>query len=176
MFRFYFFLISVPAVLLLFPFQANAKLGQRISSFKLLNRDRLKLKEVVIRDEKKFFSFDLLLSEEKLARTSGFKAGMTVTVESGRITGQSLAIFLGTNLVQANMLAVEQTHLFACEALGRKVPLADEERKKESALVQHAIFLAFTGKPQELKFPGSAGRVIFKRGPEGSLLVAALSS
>ncbi len=162
--------------ILLAPVHAAARLGHSISSFKSLNGERAVLKEVVIKDEKKYYSFDLLILEEKLARASGFKAGMTVTVRAGKITGQSLAISMGKNLAAANELAVEQSHVFACEALGRDLPREDDALQKEYGLIRQAIFHAVSGKPQELKFPGSEGRIIFKGGPQSSLLVAALPS
>ncbi|MEZ4488959.1 MAG: hypothetical protein R3F51_15345 [Cyanobacteriota/Melainabacteria group bacterium] len=164
----YFILIA-----LAFPQSGLAALGESIKTFQDKNRKRIELKEILIRDEKKYYSFNILVDENELVMAPGFKVGMTVTVAGGKISGQSLAISCGSNPMEGNRLAVDQCYKFACESLGREA----SANAVEISLVQQAVFLAYSNMPQVLKFPDTTGKIVFKtekKGDEIILLVAAL--
>lgn len=154
---------------------SEARLGERIKTFKLKNKDDYKLFGIVVQDDLKYYSFTLLLDSEKLSNAPGFKGGLTVTVRRGKIIGQSLAINIGTNPFVGTDIACDKTLVFACETLGREIP-SSEKRVKEKQLIQTAIGLALSGQPQELKFPDTEGKIVFKRSGKGELLVAAVHS
>lgn len=168
-----FFSVYIVLLSLAFPTAGDAALGDSIKAFQSKNRKSIELKEILIRDEKKYYSFNVLVDENELLVAPGFKAGMTVTVSCGKICGQSLAISCGSNPMEGNRLAVEQCYKFACEALGRETTAS----ATEIALVRQAVFLAYSSMPQVLTFPDASGKIVFKtekKGEEKILLVAAL--
>lgn len=165
--------LSLALLVQLFPPSAQGRLGQSISDFEKSEKERLKLHEVLIKDEKKFYQFNLLFDEEDLAKAPGFKAGVTITVSGGKIAGQSLAICLGDVPNEGNRLCVDTVYRFACESFGRDA-IEDKKALTEKVLFQQAIFLSLAGQAQELKFPDSEDVVVFKRSKENNLLVACL--
>ncbi|HMO21468.1 MAG TPA: hypothetical protein PKD05_14525 [Candidatus Melainabacteria bacterium] len=170
-----FYSVCIVLLSFCFPKAGVAALGDSIKAFQSKNRERLELKEILIRDEKKYYSFNILVDENELQMAPGFKVGMTVTVSSGKICGQSLAISCGSNPMEGNRLAVDQCYRFACESLGREA----SNGAAELSLVQQAVLLAFSNMPQVLKFPDTSGKIVFKtekKGEEKILLVAALKN
>ena len=151
-----------------------ARLGENIYEFKFQQSESYQLKKIVLKDDLKYYFFNLLVHQSELAKAPGFKGGMTVTVENGLIVSQSLALSLGSNNSAGMQLAVKEIFQFSCEALGRVAGGEQEKNEKEFELFEKAIGLALKGQPQELKFPDAAGKLVLKKGKNGNLLIAAL--
>ena len=163
------------AILLLLTFSSatSARIGETISSFKAKNKNKYKFTGIVVQDEKKSYNFNLLLDSAKLKTAPGFGAGMSVNVKKGKITGESLAISLGQNAVAGHELAVDAACDFISDTIVRP-PLDPDKKQQERGLVSQAIFLAFAGKAQELKFPGSEKKIVFRRNLRGYMLIKVL--
>jgi len=150
----------------------HARLGEKIKSFNQRHRADLHLKEVTIKQEIKYYEYSVLIDPSLLAVAPGFACGLTATVKHGVITGESMIVRFGEQPLKANDLAISYGLSFVNDALDRKPSLLTEANERK--VFQKAIFQAMTTFPQELRFVGCKGKIVFSRSADNNLLIAAI--
>lgn len=117
------------------------------------------------------YMFELTLDPQTKSICPGYAAGVTVTVKTGKITGQSLAIRLGNNAYLGSMLSSQQIYRFISEAAGKPLPKDSKQQEQETQPVRQAVTLALMGQAQTLKLAGYDVNVVISRDSGGNLIV-----
>lgn len=119
------------------------------------------------------YMFQLVVDQRQQLASPGYAAGITITAQNGKITGQSMAIRPGTNPLVGGTLAAIHGFAFAYEALGKPLPTDKLKAEMQFKAFSGAVTQAFMGNPQNLRYPGFPGLVTVTRDPSGNLIVAA---
>ncbi|HEY9754458.1 MAG TPA: hypothetical protein V6C97_04825 [Oculatellaceae cyanobacterium] len=152
---------------------ADAKLGEEIDKYKQRVAKAYTLKNQATKDGKTNYSF-VINSDPTLAKAApGFGGGVTITVEHGKITGQSMVLRLGQNSDVGKEIAVRFALDFAFEALGRAVPKTKKELSDEVNSYRTVINSALAGAPQNVRYPKLTGKITVSKTADGSLVLAA---
>ncbi len=102
-----------------------------------------------------------------------FGGGLTISVDKGRISGQSMLLRLGQSKEAAKTIAVRYALDFAFESLGRAVPKNKTEIVDEVNSYTTVINNAMAGDPQNIRYPNINGKITVTMQKDGSLVFAA---
>ncbi|MCA9803700.1 MAG: hypothetical protein KC777_17130 [Cyanobacteria bacterium HKST-UBA02] len=166
------FFLLVLLSMTIYGLPAQARLGEKIKLFSQRHRADLHLKEVTIKQETKYYEYSVLIDPGLLSVAPGFACGLTATVKHGVIVGESMIVRFGEQPLKANDLAISYGLSFVNDALDRKPSALSEDNERK--VFQKAIFQAMTTLPQELRFVGCKGKVVFSRSADNNLLIAAI--
>ncbi|HEY9871075.1 MAG TPA: hypothetical protein V6D08_18055 [Candidatus Obscuribacterales bacterium] len=152
---------------------AEARLGEDFAKYKTRVA-----KGFIATGEKKSgatvnYMFQLVVDQKQQLASPGYAAGITITAQNGKITGQSMAIRPGTNPFVGGTLAAIHGFAFAYEALGKPLPTDKLKAEMQFKAFSGAVTQAFMGNPQNLRYPGFPGMITLTRDPSGNLIVAA---
>lgn len=152
---------------------AEARLGEDFVKYKMRVA-----KGFIATGEKKSgntvnYMFQLVVEPKQQLASPGYAAGITITAQNGKITGQSMAIRPGTNPFVGGTLAAIHGFAFAYEALGKPLPTDKLKAEMQFKAFSGAVTQAFMGNPQNLRYPGFPGLVTITRDASGNLIVAA---
>ncbi|MBZ0188428.1 MAG: hypothetical protein K8F91_19425, partial [Candidatus Obscuribacterales bacterium] len=110
---------------------AQARLGEKVKTYIVSHKKSLKLKDITIKQEIKYYAFSVMMNVDEVRSAPGFACGVTVTARAGEIIGESMAIKFGEQPLKANNLAVEHGYRFVNDALGRNsTAIAESSEKK----------------------------------------------
>jgi hypothetical protein len=151
---------------------AHARLGESVSIFINKNKDVYKLKGTSSSEGVTHYNFSLIVDETERSAAPGFGAGLTVTVQAGKIVGQSMALSLGRDRFIGAQLAGAYGLKFALDAIGRTMPGDKRAQDKELEVFNKTAAEALLGMPREISYPGFDARIILSKSQDGNLLVA----
>ncbi len=119
------------------------------------------------------YRFTLKVAPEQENASSGYAAGLTITVVNGKITGQSMAIRTGSNQMVGAAMATAHGFAFAYESIGKIMPKEKAKTEAEFKAFSEAVGQAFMGKPQNIRYPGFNSLITVARDNMGNLIIAA---
>lgn len=119
------------------------------------------------------YRFTLLVAPEQQSASPGYAAGLTITVVNGKVTGQSMAVRPGSNQMVGAAMATAHCFAFAYESLGKPMPKDKSQSEAEFKAFSQAVGQAFSGKLQNIRYPGYSGIITVTSDGSGDLIVAA---
>lgn len=119
------------------------------------------------------YRFTLKVAPEQENASSGYAAGLTITVVNGKISGQSMAIRTGSNQMVGAAMATAHGFAFAYESIGKPMPKEKAKTEAEFKAFSEAVGQAFMGRPQNIKYPGFNSLITVARDNLGNLIIAA---
>ncbi len=152
---------------------ASAKLGERFGPFQIRIVPNFKFQGQSNKGKRKYFMYTMILDKATEHAAPGFQGGLTVSVEDGVIVGQSMLLRLGDNADAGKALAAVHALDFTFESLGRPAPPSRMAAAEELKSYAEAVDNALSGTPQNIRYPGSPGKITLCRQEDGSLAIAA---
>ncbi len=152
---------------------ADAKLGEDIAKYKAKVAKAYTFKSQSEKAGKSYDVFSINVTPEIKKVAPEFGGGLTITVDKGKITGQSMVLRLGKNEEIGKAIAVRYALDFAFEALGRSVPKHQKELVDEIDSYKTVIKNALAGDAQNVRYPNVAGKITVSKQKDGSLVFAA---
>lgn len=115
--------------------------------------------------------YTVLIGENELKVSSGFAAGATISLRDGIVSGQSIAIRIGSDMHTGKVLAAAHILDFVYEAIGKSIngmnkPAMEEELLKYKAAVAQAM----AGRAQELRYKGFNYNIKITSNQQGSVM------
>jgi hypothetical protein len=147
---------------------AQAKLGQDFTEYK----KRISTAFIATGQQGNNYMFTMNIDPKQSMASPGYAGGLTVTVDNGKVTGQSLAIRPGMQPVIGPTIAAVHGFAFAYEAIGKDAPKDEKAGEAEFKAFSGAVAQAFMGQPQNLRYPGYPGLITVSRDAGGNLIVA----
>ena len=152
---------------------AEAKLGEDISAYKAKVAKAYTLKSQSNKDGKTYCVFSINMNQQLKDIAPEFGGGLTISVDKGKIIGQSMVLRLGQSKEAAKAIAVRYALDFAFESLGRPVPKTKAEISDEVNSYTTVINNAMAGDPQNVHYPNVKGKITVTMQKDGSLVFAA---
>ena len=159
--------------LLALPPPSQAKLGQPFEAYKAKIAKTWTQVAEDTSGPKTNYHFSLIVTPEQQSASPGYAAGLTITVQAGKITGQSIAFRAGSNQMVGAAMATAHGFAFAYEAIGKPMSKDKATAETEFKDFSTAVGQAFMGRLQSIRYPGFAGLVTVTTDPSGNLIVAA---
>ncbi len=146
---------------------AQAKIGMTAGDYMSHAPAKLKL----AKQTPNALIYTVLIGENELKVSSGFAAGATISLRDGVVSGQSIALRIGSNIHTGKVLAAAHILDFVYEAIGKSLngmnkPAMEEEVLKYKAAVSQAM----AGRAQELRYKGFNYNIKITSNQEGSVM------
>ncbi len=147
---------------------AQARLGEQFAAY----RARLLRNYSAAGQKGNNYFFKLKLTPQQQQIAPGYAAGLTVTVAGDRVTGESMAFFMGRNNQLGCTLATLDAFAFTCEATGKLLPQDKKQGELEFTAFTKIVKQAFDGHVQTYAYPGYPGTIVISLDRQEKLIVA----
>ena len=155
---------------------ADGKFGAPIETFKQKLGHSFTYLNAETKNNKTYQHFTLIV-EEKVQRVNpGFSGGLTLTLENGKISGESFLVGLGSDRDLGQKLAGILCLNLAYEALGKPIPNSSKDQEIELNSYTRAVREASSGSPGHINYPGYSSQLIFSRTEKNELLFVIIPS
>ncbi len=147
-----------------------AKLGDSIEMFKQKMAVNFKLISQEKKEQKAYYHFSVITDSKIQQASAGFGGGLTITTDSGKISGESLLVTMGSDLDIGVKLAAVLCLNLAYDALAKPIPSDSKDQEAELAAYTKAVKDAIANQPGHINYSGYRSQLIFSQTKEGNLL------
>lgn len=145
----------------------QARIGQTSSDYMSSANTKFKL----AKQTSTSLVYSILISEQENRVSSGFAAGATISLRDGKVSGQSIAIRIGSNSYTGKVLAAAHILDFVYEAIGKSVAAMNKPSMEEEILkYKAAVTQAMAGRAQELRYKGFNYNIKISSNQAGSVM------
>ncbi len=146
---------------------AQARIGMSYGDY--ISHAPAKLK--LVKQTPSSLIYTVLIGEQELKVSSGFAAGATISLRDGKVSGQSIALRIGSNMYTGKVLAAAHILDFVYEAIGKDVGKMNKPAMEEEILkYKAAVIQAMAGRPQELRYKGFNYNIKITSNQDGSVM------
>ncbi|MDR3615629.1 MAG: hypothetical protein P4L53_18865 [Candidatus Obscuribacterales bacterium] len=166
-------LLVLPVTSFCFAQACEAKLGEPFGVFQARIITNYKFQAHSKKEDRDYYMYSMITDADTDIAAPGFGGGLTITVSSGLIVGQSMLLRIGNNAQAGKSLAALHTFDFAFESLGRPTPPSQTAIEQELRSYTNAVSKALAGAPQNIRYPGGGGKITIAKRSDGALAIAA---